>query len=126
MHGNSRAHLAGGVAFVPTQCRAISTARLVARARANTRMQTQSHSQWRECVIQRHFSRADACFSIYLIHPYVIQFFYKFFKLNNTDLSDNLLATFLSITVTLFLSILIYRTIERPLNHKIKSYLKLK
>ena len=68
----------------------------------------------------------DACFSIYLIHPYVIQFFYKFFKLNNTDLSDNLLATFLSITVTLFLSILIYRTIERPLNHKIKGYLKLK
>lgn len=67
----------------------------------------------------------DASYCIYLIHPYVIQFFYKFLKVNESNILYNLLISIICIFIIFLLSTLIYLYYEKPLNYKLKNLLKL-
>ena len=66
----------------------------------------------------------DASFAIYLVHPYIIQFFYKILKINDSNIISNLLVSALSVALTLLVSILIYKYLEKPINIKIKKLFK--
>ena len=65
----------------------------------------------------------DASFSIYLIHPFVIQFFYKISPFDSSNFFFSLVVGFVAIVFTLFISILVYSNFEKPLNIKIKKFL---
>lgn len=66
----------------------------------------------------------DASFAIYLVHPYIIQFFYKILKIDDSNIISNLLVSALSVALTLLVSILIYKYLEKPINIKIKKLFK--
>ena len=65
----------------------------------------------------------DASYCIYLIHPYLIQFFYKVMNIGKFNFFiQSLLTIFISIIV-LIISILIFKLVELPINKYFKRKL---
>ena len=67
----------------------------------------------------------DASYSLYLIHPYIIQFFYKIIKVDNYNINIQYLYTSIIILLIFLFSTLIFNFIEKPLNDKFKKLLNI-
>ena len=67
----------------------------------------------------------DASYSLYLIHPYIIQFFYKIIKVDNYNINIQYLYTGIIILLIFLTSTLIFNFIEKPLNDKLKKLLNI-
>tara|TARA_Y100001970_G_scaffold293589_1_gene441417 strand:- start:2168 stop:3157 length:990 start_codon:yes stop_codon:yes gene_type:complete len=67
----------------------------------------------------------DASYSLYLIHPYIIQFFYKITGLDDQNFLVNCLFTFLIIIITLYISVLVFKLIEKPTNNLLRGFLRI-
>tara|TARA_B110000971_G_C19861860_1_gene432019 strand:- start:555 stop:890 length:336 start_codon:yes stop_codon:yes gene_type:complete len=63
----------------------------------------------------------DASYSLYLIHPYIIQFFYKIVKVDNYNINIQYLYTGIIIMLIFLTSTLIFNFVEKPLNDKLKK-----
>ncbi|MDC1151722.1 acyltransferase [Pelagibacteraceae bacterium] len=63
----------------------------------------------------------DASFCIYLLHPYVIQFFYKVFEIGNYNTLIQFINTVLITLIIFIISIYIFKFIERPINISLKK-----
>ena len=63
----------------------------------------------------------DASYCLYLIHPYIIQFFYKFLNISGLNLIQEILYTVIIIICTLLISILFFKFIEKPINFKLRK-----
>tara|TARA_Y100000591_G_scaffold101443_2_gene86226 strand:+ start:234 stop:1229 length:996 start_codon:yes stop_codon:yes gene_type:complete len=64
----------------------------------------------------------DASYCIYLIHPYIVQFFYKILMIGSYNFPVQIIFTIIISFVVFAISILIFKFIELPINR----YLKLK
>ena len=63
----------------------------------------------------------DASYCLYLIHPYVIQFFYKFLNISGLNLIQEISYTVIIIICTLLISIIFFKFIEKPINLKLRK-----
>jgi peptidoglycan/LPS O-acetylase OafA/YrhL len=63
----------------------------------------------------------DASYCIYLLHPYIIQFFYKVFDISNYNIFIQLINVILISLVIFLVSIFIFEFLERPINKKLKE-----
>ena len=68
----------------------------------------------------------DSSYCIYLIHPYIIQFFYKIYDISNFNLVIELVFTMLIVFCVFFISIVIYNFIELPINQGLRKKILLK
>lgn len=66
-------------------------------------------------------SLGDASYCMYLFHPYVIQFFYKIFRIDNYNFLIQSVLTIIIINLVFLASLLIYNFIERPINTNLRS-----
>ena len=63
----------------------------------------------------------DASFCIYLLHPYIIQFFYKVFDIGKYSTFIQLFNTILISFIIFSISIFIFKFVERPINLGLKK-----
>ena len=63
----------------------------------------------------------DASYCIYLIHPFIIQFFYRIAGIDKYGIFLESIMSILIIFIVLCVSFLIFKFIEKPLNNKLKS-----
>jgi len=63
----------------------------------------------------------DSSYCIYLIHPYIIQFFYKIYDVSNFNLVIELIFTILIVICVFFISIVIYNLVELPINQGLRK-----
>ena len=68
-------------------------------------------------------SLGDASYCMYLLHPYIVQFFYKIFKLNSYNFLIQSVFTLIIIILVCLTSILIYNFIEKPINKNLRKKL---
>lgn len=69
----------------------------------------------------------DSSYSLYLIHPFIIQFFYKVLNFENSMIGFNhYLLTLLIVFLVLVFSIITFTKIEKPFNLILKKWLNLK
>ena len=68
-------------------------------------------------------SLGDASYCMYLLHPYIVQFFYKIFKLNSYSFLIQSVFTLIIIILVCLTSILIYNFIEKPINKNLRKKL---
>ena len=68
-------------------------------------------------------SLGDASYCIYLLHPYIIQFFYKLFEINNYNIFIQLINVILISLIVFLVSIFIFKFLEHPINKKLKKNL---
>ena len=66
-------------------------------------------------------SLGDASYCIYLLHPYVIQFFYKILEINEYDIIIELVFTLIISVIVFIVSLLIYKFIEFPINGSLRK-----
>lgn len=66
-------------------------------------------------------SLGDASYCIYLLHPYVIQFFYKILEINEYDIIIELVFTLIISIIVFIVSLLIYKFIEFPINGSLRK-----
>ena len=66
-------------------------------------------------------SLGDASYCIYLLHPYVIQFFYKILEINEYDIIIELVFTLIIFVIVFIVSLLIYKFIEFPINGSLRK-----
>ena len=66
-------------------------------------------------------SLGDASYCIYLLHPYVIQFFYKILEINEYDIIIELFFTLIISIIVFIISLLIYKFIEFPINGSLRK-----
>ena len=66
-------------------------------------------------------SLGDASYCIYLLHPYVIQFFYKILEINEYDIIIELVFTLIISIIVFIISLLIYKFIEFPINGSLRK-----
>ncbi len=66
-------------------------------------------------------SLGDASYCIYLLHPYVIQFFYKILEINEYDIIIELVFTLIISVIVFIVSLLIYKFIEFPINVSLRK-----
>ena len=66
-------------------------------------------------------SPGDASYCIYLLHPYVIQFFYKILEINEYDIIIELVFTLIISIIVFIISLLIYKFIEFPINGSLRK-----
>tara|TARA_Y100001958_G_C21219609_1_gene545000 strand:+ start:399 stop:1382 length:984 start_codon:yes stop_codon:yes gene_type:complete len=66
-------------------------------------------------------SLGDASYCIYLLHPYIIQLFYKILKINEYDIVIELIFTFVITIIVFVISLLIYKFFEFPINHSLRK-----
>ena len=66
-------------------------------------------------------SLGDASYCIYLLHPYIIQFFYKILKINEYNIIIESIFTMIISVIVFVFSLLIYRYIEFPVNHSLRK-----
>ena len=66
----------------------------------------------------------DASYCMYLLHPYIIQFFYKILDLEKYELFLQIGFTIIIIVLVCVISTLIFRFIEMPINNNLKQKLK--
>ena len=67
----------------------------------------------------------DSSYVIYLIHPYIIQFFYKLINIDQSNLFLNLIFSLISICLIMLISIFIHIYFERKLSNLLKKKLKI-
>lgn len=67
----------------------------------------------------------DASYCMYLLHPYIIQFFYKILDLGKYELFLQIGVTIIIIVLVCAISILIFRFIEMPINNNLKQKFKI-
>jgi len=65
-------------------------------------------------------SLGDASYCMYLLHPYIVQFFYKIFRIDNYNLLIQSVFTIIIITLVCLVSLLIYNSIEKPINKNLR------
>mgnify|MGYP001264389976 CR=1 FL=1 len=63
----------------------------------------------------------DASYCIYLIHPYLIQFFYKILDISKFSFFIESIFTIFIILCVFLISIIIYKFIEAPINQKLRN-----
>lgn len=63
----------------------------------------------------------DASYCLYLIHPYVIQFFYKVLKIENFSFYAEIICCFFIAIFIFVISIIVYKYVEKPINSKLKK-----
>ena len=66
-------------------------------------------------------SLGDASYCIYLLHPYIIQFFYKILEINEYDIIIELFFTLIISIIVFIISLLIYKFIEFPINGSLRK-----
>ena len=66
-------------------------------------------------------SLGDASYCIYLLHPYIIQFFYKILEINEYDIIIELVFTLIISIIVFIISLLIYKFIEFPINGSLRK-----
>tara|TARA_B100000886_G_scaffold124102_1_gene83613 strand:- start:584 stop:1567 length:984 start_codon:yes stop_codon:yes gene_type:complete len=66
-------------------------------------------------------SLGDASYCIYLLHPYVIQFFYKILEINKYDIIIELVFTLIISIIVFIISLLVYKFIEFPINGSLRK-----
>ncbi len=66
-------------------------------------------------------SLGDASYCIYLLHPYVIQFFYKILEINEYDIIIEIVFTLIISVIVFIVSLLIYKFIEFPINGSLRK-----
>ena len=65
----------------------------------------------------------DASYCMYLLHPYIIQFFYKISRIDNYSFLLQSFFTIMIIILVCFVSLLIYNFIEKPINKNLRKKL---
>ncbi len=68
----------------------------------------------------------DASYCIYLIHPFLIKFFYNVFSINQYNFTIQIISQIFIVFFILWLSIMIFLFIETPISKKLKKSFKLK